>query len=194
MAQTQNVPQLPDVPQNSNVAQQCGICREDIVIPKELPCKHNYCFLCIKAYFDLCQHNGEPLQCPTCKSSVPNNFLREPARIDLNMWRQYFVHTPTVRWYYSSREQNKWWAYDPKNCEFIERRYQEFRNDDRLSVCRIFIATDPFIIDFVNMTQNPKDLNNLVRDIRRCSGDSDPNETVLTKGIAGLIIKTDDPI
>ena len=147
-----------------------------MILPFPLPCHHTFCYTCIKAHATL-----NPT-CPLCRAPLDVSSLRS-AELET---------TPDQMplWYYASRDGSTWWSYEPDTASFIEEAYQLYQKDDRFSVCRIFVSSRSYIIDFVALTQTPdKDPVSAPRPIKRF----EDAMSDLVRGIAGWHLKGKTP-
>jgi hypothetical protein len=77
ISDTEHVDEAPSILVNSNSCDndndifECGICTEDLKVPKSLPCLHNFCQECLQKYFSANSIlDGQKFQCPTCRAPV----------------------------------------------------------------------------------------------------------------------------
>lgn len=155
---------------------ECSICMDKISIPIKLPCKHDFCYLCLKAMLKM----GND-KCPLCRCIVPQFFM-ENAMAE----RKYFnFDEGRGRWMYSGRN-NGWWYYDDSHNKIIEESYRKIKLwDDEKGPkpysFKIEILSQSYTIDLLNNTQT-NDSNGAVRSIKY------DKKAVLdnSKGVAGL--------
>ena len=59
----------------------CPICKQELSMPKHLPCLHTFCESCIADYFKLLKgkSNSFRIRCPTCKEYQPGKRVTVPA-------------------------------------------------------------------------------------------------------------------
>ncbi|ETO32597.1 hypothetical protein RFI_04519 [Reticulomyxa filosa] len=142
---------------------ECCICLETIKLPITLPCKHVFCYLCLK---DVrveqadCEDDSddenqdesenedqEYFRCPYCRRKTKATYV-DKSKMNYNDWLKTMVKSTAspsgdttstnagtndskdkpsevVTWQYSGRK-GGWWAYEPRNNELIEQKYQEF--------------------------------------------------------------------
>lgn len=141
----------------------CCICLEEANIPIKLPCKHIFCFLCIKGEAE----NYDRAKCPLCRAGFDLDYLKKPELVD-------DLKSNSV-WKYSGRNFG-WWDYDEKTNLILEEEYKK----DPKSRIEIYISGAEYIIDFEQMVQIRKNLDR-IRNIKR-------DETYISKGIAGIRI------
>lgn len=167
----------------------CVICLEDVIdIKIELPCKHIYCFLCIKSYSSKISVNGE-FKCPLCRENIIWKTIKK--KIDIETIEKY----DGPIWLYSGKNVG-YWKYSIIHMKELEKLYKKFidnntnndivDNKDDDDVYKILICSNIYIIDFKNMKQiNSK--NNATRKIKRIINDNNDHE-INIKGIIGLTI------
>ena len=147
----------------------CCICREGCVNPVKLPCKHIFCFLCLKG---VAARNN---QCALCRDPIPFGFLNKAVVLSKN---ELMTLTNSCTWFYEAKN-GGWWMYERRVGEEIERAF----NDKKDQIC-VQISGFSYIIDLVSMVQYRDDKPNRKRKIQR-GGVSDDN----VKGVAGILIK-----
>lgn len=92
----------------------CSLCHVESLIPIELNCKHNYCFLCL--FYDVYNKSN----CPDCGNvNDPLNIfdMNKISNIDTS---NYYL------WLYSSNYGNTWWCYKKDMCEKLEILFQDY--------------------------------------------------------------------
>ena len=148
----------------------CAVCLEVPELTYELPCKHRFCYLCIKPAIIT-----RPT-CPLCRGHIP------PCIIEHATMKEEFIRMKEQenRWYYSGRN-NGWWKYVDSHNETIEEAYEKFLSDPSKDALKIEIMGVDYTINFSDMIQiSPA---GAVRKIKR--GD----ETEISKGVAGIQIE-----
>lgn len=85
-------------------------------------------------------------------------------------------------WIYSGRHQG-WWRFDPRLEKDIEDAFESKMPLTELTICGC-----PYIIDFGEMKQFPKNNRQSARDIKRVN--SDEFDGLNVKGLAGVLAKT----
>ncbi|XP_035216827.1 E3 ubiquitin-protein ligase RNF146-B-like isoform X1 [Stegodyphus dumicola] len=149
---------------------ECAVCLQPCIQPVQLPCRHIFCYLCVKGV------TQQSKRCAMCRQEIPANYLDNPQLIA--------VPQPTVafegsyQWFYEGR--NGWWQYDDRTSAEIEAAYKKGEQQ-----CEVLIAGFLYIIDFQKNIQ-----------VRRC----DPYRrrhikrdlvTIPKKGIAGIRLPSD---
>jgi hypothetical protein len=88
----------------------CEICQEIPLIPLQLSCDHQYCFLCLaKGMLD------GIMSCPSCHSEFNYKKIDSENR---------------YLWLYSSCLSDNWWCYDKDQNVQIEEAYQAYKDDN----------------------------------------------------------------
>ena len=142
---------------------ECCICLDKIKLSITLQCQHKFCYLCLKAAFDVNE------KCPLCRRDISQEII-DNATLETK------VDTDQIRWMYSGRN-NGWWYYEPSISDTIEKGYQKFLDDE--SNLEVDIMGRVYIIDYDEMVQTYK---NYSRKIQRKTD----QESVVVKGIAGM--------
>jgi len=155
----------------SVVAIECAVCLQNCVYPVQLPCKHIFCFLCVK---------GVTLQskrCAMCRREIPQDYLYNPELLSQLELEAGVGFEDGGQWFYEGR--NGWWLYDERTSQEIEVAWsnQEQR-------CELLIAGFLYIIDFEHMLQYRRNDPSRRRRIKRDQV-SGPK-----KGVAGLRLET----
>uniref|UniRef100_A0A2L2YD22 E3 ubiquitin-protein ligase n=1 Tax=Parasteatoda tepidariorum TaxID=114398 RepID=A0A2L2YD22_PARTP len=144
---------------------ECAVCLQPCVQPVMLPCRHVFCFLCVKGV----THQSK--RCAMCRQEIPSNYLDNPQLIENTPSKVAFEGS--YQWFYEGR--NGWWQYDDRTSFEIEAAYKEGEEQ-----CEVLIAGFLYVIDF------PKELQ-----FRRC----DPSRkrrikrdlvSIPKKGVAGV--------
>ena len=148
---------------------ECSICLDNCVHPVQLPCKHIFCFLCVKGASSLCH------RCPICRKCIPTAYFENPMLIE-KLTDSDIIQYNGAQWFYEGR--NGWWLYDERTSEELDEAYKTGRPQ-----CHLLIAGHLYIIDFVRMVQCRKNEPHRQRRIKRDDVKSTP-----TKGIAGIKI------
>ncbi|CAG5111644.1 Oidioi.mRNA.OKI2018_I69.chr2.g5925.t1.cds [Oikopleura dioica] len=89
----------------------CQMCKENLILPLQLPCKHMFCFLCAK---------GQGSSCFICKMSFDKNLIEKPPSMDAVREG----NKDKIRWYYESNN-NGWWEFDPRTSDKIEDAFRQ---------------------------------------------------------------------
>ena len=143
---------------------ECCICLEKINLPITLPCKHKFCYLCLKRAYS---HN---YTCPLCRATIPEYIINN-AKLEQK------IDFGNIVWLYSGRNKG-WWSYDPTITEQIEQAYQKGDEEYRFE-----LLGKSYVIDFEQMSQIQSE-SGAKRFVRRLNK-SEIDESIL-KGIAGL--------
>jgi E3 ubiquitin-protein ligase RNF146 len=152
------------------VAIECAVCLQTCVYPVQLPCKHIFCFLCVK---------GVTLQskrCAMCRREIPPDYLHNPellSELGVGSGAEAHGFEDGGQWFYEGR--NGWWLYDERTSQEIETAFSA--EEQR---CELLIAGFLYIIDFEHMLQYRRNDPSRRRRIKRDQA-SGPK-----KGVAGL--------
>jgi len=150
---------------------ECAVCLQNCVFPVQLPCKHIFCFLCVKGI------SLQSKRCAMCRSEIPQDYLFNPellseAGVECNLFDDEYL------WFYEGR--GGWWQYDQRTSVEIEKHFKE--EDKR---CELLIAGFLYIIDFEHMFQYRRNDPSRRRKVKRDIA------TGPKKGVAGLRIGVD---
>ena len=148
----------------------CAICLDVLKLKYSVPCKHSFCYLCIKRYTAL-----KPV-CPLCRARIPLSIIEEASAEE-----GVTLEELKGEWMYSGRN-GGWWYYDSELDEIIEKKYRE----DPTSIFEMEIMGATYTIDLGSMKQTAP--NHFIRSIKRSADQSDSD---IVKGIAGLRITGD---
>lgn len=157
--------------ENPEVTIECAVCLQNCVYPVQLPCKHIFCFLCVK---------GVTLQskrCAMCRREIPPDYLHNPELLSQLGLETGAGFEDGGQWFYEGR--NGWWLYDERTSQEIEAAWS---NDEQR--CELLIAGFLYIIDFEHMLQYRRNDPSRRRRIKRDQA-SGPK-----KGVAGLRMET----
>ncbi|KAB0386671.1 hypothetical protein FD755_001627 [Muntiacus reevesi] len=80
---------------------ECAICLQTCVHPVSLPCKHVFCYLCVKGASWL----GK--RCALCRQEIPEDFLDKPTLLSPEELKAASRGNGEYAWYYEGR--NGWW-------------------------------------------------------------------------------------
>lgn len=151
--------------------EECSVCLQSHIYPVLLPCKHIFCFLCIKGAAQ------RDRRCALCRTEIPNEFFKKPQLLS-NFKKKVDRKEVAHRWYYEGR--GGWWQYDERSNKDIEER---FINKEKKF--EVQIAGSLYIIDIEAMQQINRCDPSRRRKIKRGTSSDD------LKGIAGLKISND---
>ncbi|XP_033100746.1 E3 ubiquitin-protein ligase rnf146-like [Anneissia japonica] len=151
---------------------ECSVCLQTCIYPVELPCRHIFCFLCVKGAANRSK------RCALCRKEIPVDYFNHPRLVKISKELQgneneETAHVEKYTWYYEGR--NGWWQYDERTNEELEKGYAEEKES-----IEILIAGFLYIIDFENMVQMRRNDPTRQRIIKRdliCAP---------KKGVAGL--------
>lgn len=160
---TVNAAQSPSSPE-------CAVCLQPSLHPVQLPCRHVFCFLCVKG---VASRNR---RCALCRQEIPPDFFLRPNLLQTDDSNLTVVFDEGYQWYYEGV--NGWWQYDARTSLDIESHHK--KGD---SSCELLIAGFLYVIDFVNMIQIRHNDRTKKRRIKR-----DLVNIPGKKGIAGLKI------
>jgi len=152
--------------ESNEVPIECAVCLQTCVYPVQLPCKHIFCFLCVK---------GVTLQskrCAMCRREIPPDYLYHPDLLS-QVQETENSYEDGGQWFYEGR--GGWWQYDQRTSVEIEAAMA--REEER---CELLIAGSLYIIDFEHMLQYRRNDPSRRRRIKRDQA-SGPK-----KGVAGL--------
>ncbi|XP_055953713.1 E3 ubiquitin-protein ligase rnf146-like [Argiope bruennichi] len=144
---------------------ECAVCLQPCVQPVQLPCRHVFCYLCVKGV----THQSK--RCAMCRQEIPANYLDNPNLIAAS--ESCIAFEGYYQWFYEGR--NGWWQYDDRTSSEIEAAFKKGEPQ-----CEVLIAGFLYIIDFQKNLQ-----------VRRC----DPYRkrrikrdliTIPKKGVAGI--------
>jgi len=152
---------------------ECAICLQTCIYPVQLPCKHIFCFLCVKGA------TTQSKRCAMCRAEIPPDYLDHPELIASLDSVQECTFEDGFQWFYEGR--NGWWLYDERTGVEIEQFYKSGEKK-----CELLIAGFLYIIDFEHMMQFRRNDPNRRRQIKRDAA------TVPKKGVAGLRAKNGD--
>ena len=158
-----------------NNKQVCCICQEKSYNPVELPCKHIFCYLCIKGVA------ARQSRCALCRSPIPFGYIDRPSVINRSAIRtklEQSQDTGTYHWFYEAKS-GGWWLYEQRMSSEIEKAYTNGKKSARMQ-----IAGFSYVINFEEMVQFREDVPTRRRRIKR---DVVKKETV--RGIAGIHVK-----
>ncbi|XP_029903465.1 E3 ubiquitin-protein ligase rnf146-like [Myripristis murdjan] len=168
-------PRTTDSP-SSTTAQECAICLQSCIHPVLLPCRHVFCFLCVKGA------SWHSKRCALCRQEVPEDFLERPlllspeelkaAAAGVSRGGGLSTHGDYA-WYYEGR--NGWWQYDERTSRELEEAFSKGRKSTEM-----LIAGFLYVADLENMVQYRRNEHGRRRKIKRDVVD------IPKKGVAGL--------
>ncbi|KAM9783098.1 E3 ubiquitin-protein ligase rnf146-like [Neosynchiropus ocellatus] len=158
-----------DCPSSTSIPD-CAICLQSCVHPVRLPCRHVFCFLCVKGA------SWQSKRCALCRQEIPEDFLERPVLLSPEELKaaaagsgQRLAHT----WYYEGS--NGWWQYDERTCRELEEAFGKGKKSTKM-----LIAGFLYTADFENMVQYRTNEHGRRRKIKRDIVD------IPKKGVAGL--------
>ena len=162
---------------STDLSTECAVCLQPCVYPVQLPCKHIFCFLCVKGV------TTQSKRCAMCRREIPQDYLLNPellSKVDIQAegGRGFEEDGECWQWFYEGR--NGWWVYDERTSQEVEMHYKS--GDKR---CELLIAGFLYIIDFEHMLQYRRNDPSRRRRVKRDVA-SGPK-----KGVAGLRIDQD---
>lgn len=117
---------------------ECAVCLQPCIQPVKLPCRHIFCYLCVKGSAQ------QSKRCAMCRQEIPVNYLDNPQLIAVEQPSVAFEGS--YQWFYEGR--NGWWQYDNRTSLEIENAYKK---DE--SQCEVLVAGYVYIIDFEKKIQ-----------------------------------------
>lgn len=165
-------------PSTSISSPECAICLQRCVHPVCLPCRHIFCFLCVKGA------SWQSKRCALCRQEFPEDFLERPV---LLLPEELKAAATAVSgsigteggsggdfaWYYEGR--NGWWQYDERTSRELEEAFSKGKKSTEM-----LIAGFLYVADLENMVQYRHNEHSRKRKIKRDAVD------VPKKGVAGL--------
>lgn len=112
---------------------ECAVCLQPCVQPVQLPCRHIFCYLCVKGV----THRSK--KCAMCRQEIPANYLENPVLVQVPQSNT--VDEDDYQWFYEGR--NGWWQYDERTSYEIESAYQKGEKQ-----VEVLIAGFLYVIDF----------------------------------------------
>lgn len=154
--------------ENDEVAIECSVCLQTSIYPVQLPCRHIFCFLCVKGVANRSK------RCALCRQEIPADFFAKPVLVRNENLEQTIKFDDEYQWYYEGR--NGWWKYDDRTSQEIESRH---KTGEKLF--ELLIAGFLYIIDLDNMIQFRRNDRSRKRKMKR-----DLISIPDVKGVAGL--------
>ncbi|XP_028914080.1 E3 ubiquitin-protein ligase RNF146 isoform X2 [Ornithorhynchus anatinus] len=146
---------------------ECAICLQTCVHPVSLPCKHVFCYLCVKGASWL----GK--RCALCRQEIPEDFLDRPTLLSPEELKAAGRGNGEYAWYYEGR--NGWWQYDERTSRELEDAFSRGKKSTEM-----LIAGFLYVADLENMMQYRRNEHGRRRKIKRDVVD------IPKKGVAGL--------
>ncbi|XP_014056781.2 E3 ubiquitin-protein ligase rnf146-like [Salmo salar] len=154
-------------------APECAICLQSCVHPVQLPCRHVFCFLCVKGA------SWQSKRCALCRQEVPEDFLEHPTLLSPEELKTGGRGaTGDNAWYYEGR--NGWWQYDERTSRELEDAFSKGKK-----TAEMLIAGFLYVADLENMVQYRRNEHGRRRKIKRDVVD------IPKKGVAGLRLDTE---
>jgi len=166
--------------QDDDSGTECAVCLQQCVYPVQLPCKHIFCFLCVKGV------TTQSKRCAMCRREIPEDYLLNPdllSKVDLELEGEKGFEDAGECWQWFYEGRNGWWVYDERTSQEVE---MHFKSGDKR--CELLIAGFLYIIDFEHMLQYRRNDPNRRRRVKRDLA------TGPKKGVAGLRIEQDVPV
>uniref|UniRef100_A0A8D0GRT8 E3 ubiquitin-protein ligase n=1 Tax=Sphenodon punctatus TaxID=8508 RepID=A0A8D0GRT8_SPHPU len=151
---------------------ECAICLQTCVHPVSLPCKHVFCYLCVKGASWL----GK--RCALCRQEIPEDFLDKPTLLSPEELKAASRGNGEYAWYYEGR--NGWWQYDERTSRELEDAFSKGKKSTEM-----LIAGFLYVADLENMVQYRRNEHGRRRKIKRDILD------IPKKGVAGLRLDCD---
>ncbi|KAL3868745.1 hypothetical protein ACJMK2_041511 [Sinanodonta woodiana] len=145
----------------------CAVCLQGCSYPVQLPCKHIFCFLCVKG---VAQRSK---RCALCRQEIPPDFFDDPKLMSKESL-QAALFDEGYQWFYEGR--NGWWQYEERTSQELEARHKMGEKQFEL-----LIAGFLYVIDLENMIQFRRNDRTRKRRIRR-----DLHNISGIKGVAGI--------
>ncbi|XP_024080829.1 E3 ubiquitin-protein ligase RNF146-A isoform X3 [Cimex lectularius] len=112
----------------------CAICLQSCSHPARLPCRHIFCFLCIKGV----ALNSR--KCPLCRAHIPADYLHNPDILEVPKPAQAAGHG-TYKWYYEGRD-GGWWQYEERMSLDMEEAFQNGITNLEMIICGSLYTID----------------------------------------------------
>lgn len=145
---------------------ECAICLQSCVHPVRLPCRHVFCYLCVKGASWLGR------RCALCRRDIPEDFLERPTLLSPEELRA-AGRGAEHAWYYEGR--GGWWQYDERTSRELEEAFARGRKS-----AEMLIAGFVYVADLEHMVQYRRSEHGRRRRIKR------DGAHVPKKGVAGL--------
>ncbi|XP_069743062.1 E3 ubiquitin-protein ligase rnf146 [Narcine bancroftii] len=151
---------------------ECAICLQTCVHPVKLPCKHIFCFLCVKGA------SWQSRRCALCRQEIPEEFLDKPALLSPEELKAASRGNGEYAWYYEGT--NGWWQYDERTSTELEDAHIKGKK-----TIEMLIAGYLYVADLENMIQFRRNEHGRRRKMKRDIAD------IPKKGVAGLRLDCD---
>ncbi|XP_044145404.1 E3 ubiquitin-protein ligase RNF146 [Bufo gargarizans] len=151
---------------------ECAICLQTCVHPVSLPCKHIFCYLCVKGASWLGR------RCALCRQEIPEDFLEKPTLLSPEELKSASRGNGEYAWYYEGR--NGWWQYDERTSRELEDAFTKGKKSTEM-----LIAGFLYVADLENMVQYRRNEHGRRRKMKRDIVD------IPKKGVAGLRLDCD---
>lgn len=159
--------------ENEEKKLECAICLQICIHPVRLPCRHIFCFLCVKGIAN------QSKKCAICRHEIPLDYLDKPEMVEQIEVENEVVFEDGYQWFYEGR--NGWWQYDERTSTDLEASFK--RADQR---CEVLVAGFLYIIDFQQMVQMRRNDPSRRRHIKRDLAN------IPKKGVAGIRINSSE--
>lgn len=178
---------------NSTIDKECAVCYSEMILPTTIPsCGHKFCFICLKGVS--VSNNGDcpicrgpidsqifkkPLQAVDLKMDIPGTPSAaapdpvvkqevddEDVKPDVKKLQeelkkqQAAAAAQKMFWLYRGRHQG-WWRFDPRIEKEIEEAFTH-----QMPMTEVTICGNPYIVDFSQMCQYPKNQSNYSRNVK----------------------------
>ena len=198
-----------EIVNSCQVDNECGICRDEMILPYTLGCGHKFCFLCLKGAVQSSSSSSARTlssNCPQCRapfvlksvtltSSSSNSgspLGHSPTHTPLNQSGETVGNSSSSSadksqavWLYAGG--SGYWQYDPRTNSDMEMAYQEYVEDGEKKEKEMWILHRKYFINFETMEQCFQDSygRNKKRGIKRVDLKTEylPFDV---KGVAGL--------
>lgn len=154
--------------ENGDHTIECSVCLQPSIYPVQLPCRHIFCFLCVKGVANRSK------KCALCRQEIPADFFAKPVLVRTEDLDKTIKFDDEYQWFYEGR--NGWWKYDDRTSQEIESRH---KTGEKLF--ELLIAGFLYIIDLENMIQYRRNDRSRKRKMKR-----DLISIPDVKGVAGL--------
>ncbi|KAM8946439.1 E3 ubiquitin-protein ligase RNF146 [Pelodytes ibericus] len=151
---------------------ECAICLQTCVHPVSLPCKHIFCYLCVKGASWLGR------RCALCRQEIPEDFMEKPTLLSPEELKSASRGNGEYAWYYEGR--NGWWQYDERTSRELEDAFTKGKKNTEM-----LIAGFLYVADLENMVQYRRNEHGRRRKMKRDIVD------IPKKGVAGLRLDCD---